>query len=920
MLYQFLSNPILTGVLSCLAPTMAFAGINATVYSNRQIFFASLLSLLLGGILGVILFFIPPVFGAGLACLAFFIFGERILFSLFPTRKKRLLFCSILLLMSTFSALWWGFLPFNLLLIIYFILAVYDFYTRSQLPKTFAFDSQNFTFHEPDDIHAYSPVNLDEKPDIFLLFWESMHGREAIKELYAMDDEPLYEYLKEKNFTVHSNSFSNGTHTTASINTIMNMNFIDKVLKNAPNAIQILNSNGYEIQFFDSELYTFNNYLKYAKFFNFHMPDYVKKLYDIMLPFFMQSKYLMHITKDIEPFNDTISNDKVLKSLTNQINTINSNPQCYIIHMGASHTGADNPWKTRETKWLPKYINIFYPEASLSLRKTIDTILKHRPEALIAISGDHGAGCMRGMWNGSKTDLNENIIANGGNPALVAMSISSILLAIRWPNGALGSDQILSPCNIFRHIFSYLGGKGQILQAAENLAFFQLNLNSTFLLAREGRLLKSWIPISRDEMMLHNSQQLLQQGSESPYIQYEIIQLFEHNCQFDAALKNSLKAVKMFPDNLDLCMQLISLLLRTGQALKAEIRCKDLLCKMPHDNKVLMSFLLLLSVQGKKEAALQMLEARKKYIQNPKKMLSMIFCIAGDKSKALEAAQEYFDSIPKGTYKDDDFEMESFKALFYLVFQLDAADRTEQAVQIIDQGYDMPYLSLDTQRKYYHLIALFTLHTHNWGENVKKLHIPVITVQDVSPLFFLWVMGALEQLGKIDYALEIYQEQKEALHTIPNFAVQMGLFSIRNKFKNKEFISYKVQAYEYMHKESAWLKERNLFDEKWYAEKYADILQGKEPLMHYLHFRQFLLLDPNALFDSVFYYFTQIDVLELGLDPLAHFISCSPFENRNPSIYFDVRAYMAQHPEAARSNINPLVHHLCPEYYSNISA
>jgi len=922
MLDQFLSNPMLTGILSCLVPTVAFSGINATYFSHRQILFAALFSLVLGLVLGVILFFIPPLFAAALACLVFMFFSEQLLASIFPAIKHRMVFCAIIITLMALSTIYhdMGLLSLNVILIIYLCFSLKDLYTQSQLIKSFAFDTQNFSFMQSDDISDYCSIDLKEKPDIFLLFWESMHGREAIIELYDMDDVPLYEYLKEKNFTVHSNSFSNRANTFESINSIMNMNYIDNHLKNTPNAIQILNFNDYEIQFFDSQLYTFNNYLGYAKFFSFHIPNYVKKLYDIMLPFFMQSKYLMHITKDINPFDDTTSNDNVLKSLTNQLGTNDLKPQCYIVRMGAAHADLKNPWKTRETKWLPKYINIFYPEASLSLRKTIDTILKHRPKALIAITGDHGAACMSGIWNGSKTDLNENIIANGGNPALVSLSLSSILLAIRWPMGELGSDQILSPCNIFRHIFRYLGGKGKILEELENLAFFQRNSSAIFLLAREGRLLKSWIPITNNEIRLHSAQQLLQQESKSPDIQYEIIHLLEKSCQFDAALKNSFKAVNMFPDNLDLCMQLISLLLRTGQALKAEIMCKALLCKMPHDNKALMSFLLILAIQGKKEIALQMLDAKRKYIQNPKKMLSMIFCIAGDKPKALEAAQEYFDSIYKGTVKDDDMEIEHFKALFYLVFQLDEAAQVEQAIHIMNQCYDMPHISIESKKNYHYLLPLFSLHSRNWLESVKKLHLPIFIIRDFSPLFFFWAMGALEQLGKIDHALQIYEEHKELLHSIPNFDIQMGLFSIRNKFNSKECMAYKVLAYEYMKKEMLWLKERNLFDEKWYAEKYADMLQGKEPLIHYLHFRRFLLLDPNPLFNSVFYYFTQIDVLDLGIDPLAHFISCSPFENRNPSIYFDIRAYMAQHPEAARSNINPLVHHLCPEYYSNISA
>lgn len=146
----------------------------------------------------------------------------------------------------------------------------------------------------------------------------------------------------------------------------------------------------------------------------------------------------------------------------------------------------------------------------------------------------------------------------------------------------------------------------------------------------------------------------------------------------------------------------------------------------------------------------------------------------------------------------------------------------------------------------------------------------------------------------------------------------MGLFAIRNMLTNKEFTPYKRLAYNYLRSEKEWLHQRNLFNTKWYSEKYADILDTKHfkgnPIMHYLHYKSVLILDPNQLFDSAYYYTYNDDVVRLGMEPLRHFIGCSPFENRNPSLYFDLQTYMVQHPETAQANVNSLVYHLHTGY------
>lgn len=84
----------------------------------------------------------------------------------------------------------------------------------------------------------------------------------------------------------------------------------------------------------------------------------------------------------------------------------------------------------------------------------------------------------------------------------------------------------------------------------------------------------------------------------------------------------------------------------------------------------------------------------------------------------------------------------------------------------------------------------------------------------------------------------------------------------------------------------ALIKRSELFDAKWYLERYPDLAKNKrfrrEPAMHYLQHGGHEGRNPGPAFDSVFYLATYADVRESGENPLVHYLKYGQAEQRLP--------------------------------------
>jgi hypothetical protein len=107
------------------------------------------------------------------------------------------------------------------------------------------------------------------------------------------------------------------------------------------------------------------------------------------------------------------------------------------------------------------------------------------------------------------------------------------------------------------------------------------------------------------------------------------------------------------------------------------------------------------------------------------------------------------------------------------------------------------------------------------------------------------------------------------------------------------------------------LLEQKLFDPAWYIERNPDIvLQGLNPIMHWLVGGWEQQRDPSPLFDSQWYLGQSPDVAAADVNPLLHYLEKGAMEGRSPHPLFDGPWYLERYPDAASSGMNPLVHYL----------
>ncbi|MFZ1537034.1 MAG: hypothetical protein WAT23_06600 [Chromatiaceae bacterium] len=115
----------------------------------------------------------------------------------------------------------------------------------------------------------------------------------------------------------------------------------------------------------------------------------------------------------------------------------------------------------------------------------------------------------------------------------------------------------------------------------------------------------------------------------------------------------------------------------------------------------------------------------------------------------------------------------------------------------------------------------------------------------------------------------------------------------------------------HLRRQAMRLLEQKLFDFAWYIERNPDIvLQGLNPIMHWLDVGWKQQRDPSPLFDCQWYLSRSPDVAAAGVNPLIHYLDKGGKEGRSPHPLFDGPWYLERYPDAASSGINPLVHYL----------
>lgn len=114
--------------------------------------------------------------------------------------------------------------------------------------------------------------------------------------------------------------------------------------------------------------------------------------------------------------------------------------------------------------------------------------------------------------------------------------------------------------------------------------------------------------------------------------------------------------------------------------------------------------------------------------------------------------------------------------------------------------------------------------------------------------------------------------------------------------------------------DKGWREGRNpnpLFDVKWYLENSPDVRQMDiNPLIHYISNGANQGRFPHPLFDTTWYLDHNKDLLVSAINPLGHFLKAHPKASHDPHPLFDVAWYLNQYRDIDEAGINPLVDYL----------
>lgn len=901
-------SAILSGFLACVGPTLSFAGVNAAWFSSAQILGALAASACLGVVAGAALGFLPPpVAGAGTGLL-FAIMSERLLYHFCPRIPARL---AAALLISAFcgaTAFFGGMLSLCAILLTYALFALWDLRKRWNLPKEPLFSAEHFSKTPNAPEEAASSLVLKERPNIYVLFLESFHSREALRTLYDSDDDGLTDFLRECGFTVFENSLSNACWTQHSMQVLLRMAHYEYHAKGTPEAIRHLLGNGYEIQFLDDYMYTFKTYLPWAAWHNFTIPNWILWLYSTMLPLFMQSKILMRITGNIDPFTDRSNYAGVRGALQERMAKSYAHPQCYVIRFGAHHVNNQYRW-SRDTRWPEHYLPTWHAAAA-NVRDMVSLILRHDPKACIVAMGDHGPHMYEDVWRGA-SDCNAAMAGKGVAPSLVCLDLAGVLVAVRPPDAAPLPQQTMSPCNLFRLVFEILGGTGPCLTRIPNTTYhYDSRYPRPFVLAREGVPLERW-EVSQDAERIGQQLEALEREPDSPEKVCSLAIALEYGGQVEAAGTLLLNCLKRTGNITLLGVPLGSVLLRQGKA-KEVLEFLEPELSRSHDPKLLEIVLWAMTiVSGSAREATAVLSQKAGHFAMDDDACLELQATLQQRAGQLEEANATWSAL---TAKPFSIQREHYERQIRAVCAharcLEAIGKTPEALALLDNLLDTTkYPNHEYNAPLWNILGL-SLRRGDWEKTLRRFQtaFSIMTIPYPATLP-LWYAGCLEQAGDYGEAFKVLADAVERNANVPLFTAQAGLFLIRLRNGAANLRDVRKQGYAYLRQQGEML--RPIFDSEWYSQKYASIIpKGMKADQHFLHYGRLLGLDPSPYLNTVFYLITQPDILQGGYDPLWHFIICDPYENRDPSLFFHIPAYLARHRDVDWTKINPLVHYL----------
>ncbi len=883
------------GVLTCLAPTATFIGVNTAWFTSRQMLFSCALVSVLGGALGVMLTALPSLCAGACLGMVFSLLSEKILGNFCHSVLQKCLACFGISIVFAGVAWFCGFFALCVVLFIIVCCAIFDIYKNWKRKKQNIFKKESILRKQYNFDAINSGIKFIHKPNIYFLFLESIHSAHALQKVYGVSDTRIEDYLERNGFAVFRNTLSNQCHTVASLASLL---YMDPEARSntdiVPDAFVHLFNNDYEIQLFDISRYTFGNYLQYSKYNNISIPYWVALLYEYFCPLFAQSCFLRKIVKNIDVFNTDSNFVNVFSDVRKRLREQYIKPQCYLFRFGAYHMSVFDSWRQRKS--FVKHYTAMYDKTFQQIQEAVAEILQWDKNACIMVMGDHGSHSWWRLW-WEDADCNKAMRSQGVAPATICLDHAGILCAIKMPDAiALPEVPHISPGNFFRLVFQAFGGDKVALQFKRDITY---SVDNAYIIARDGIPLTSWEAVSkgdgRDACLADANAHLV-------------------NGDLPTAIRTLESASQQLGQDASSLPVLCCLLVCAGRKEEAIHLLEKVVAENPQPwmNNVFLSLLATIYAVAPTAKGFERLVSHINMCDGREKLYGMrhlaaYHAMTGNLEEAYSCLSTMiFQQTP---FKDLQGQQVACR---YCAWYLDGLGRTEEAIRLLDAFIDTPPYPVDDRSCTLGAAsdaAALSLRTRDWSRVEKRVRdiLENFTIKCPSTLQ-LWLAGALEQQGKVDEAREILESLYLAVQDIPGFRAQLGLFYMRHNARSILHPEAKELAREYLAKTSKIIAP--IFDTEWYVGHGESLVNpaALSPFEHFMHYWRSAGLDPNPYFNTIYNRIANNAVFNTGIDQLRYFMHCKPYEYPSPSLAFTPLVYMGQHPQVNWATTNPLAH------------
>ena len=869
----------ITLLLAALAPTIAVSAANTTLFSKKQI----RNSIIMAGVFAVaiasmnhfaVAHFLHPqlkawtpfhneildVFVCVISLSVFFFLSQKSFSQLVPEKKTRRLVTVATFAFFVASSWWLSVYALMGLLALFSALSIYDLIRN-----------MDFSVIRMEDPIFDNSIKFKHKPNVYVLFLESMHSKEALKEIYDIDGSALFTEMEDMGFTNYENVCSNRTATRISFLSmvwpqLMYHGPLDVYEGNkyAPNAFSVFERNGYQVNIFSSE------HLRcyYSMLFHNLGNTYAgigQKAEKHFSPILSQNSMFRDALSTPDLFGDEEDQEGRFEAFEHQIKTAKG-PQVQVIHFGAQHV------VNQELELFKRDYRKAYQTAAEELKKTLSMIKENDPSPLIIAVGDHGAQALNRAQD-SDADMDKSQRAYA--PRLYSMDLCSVMLGIHWPiKNYIQDDEVISHARIFNHVFAALCEDDRLLEnMMPNLSLEGTN-EGMVVIARDGVLLDDWeLLLAKD---LNYFEDKVAKDPQNIIHHINLVNELWRLGKKGAAIEYVTKQCSAFPRSSEMHARKARLHYLNGDLDEAEECARTAYGLDPKNRENLFNFKYIALRKNDIEGCYRALQELHDIVGFFERGSEYLTCsdnlVSYLKTHTLEETFDLFRSISPAL---QGYACKGLDKRYLHSVSQKVVDGTDWLIATFEGADDV---NIKRLAKIFLMKGyIFCLENDHFE---KSLQIAGAFIDNKEHSVGLTVRHAvsLEKAGRINEALGVYVKaiQEEQLQIL---ALHLGLFLVRNDITIAELENLKANSQRFL-AGSLELIPSIEFDVKWYAREYADILSGLHPLQHYVHYSVGLNLKPHSSFDTAKYLASNSDIFESGIDPALHYYQFGKKEGR----------------------------------------